>query len=125
MLLETQVVCRELPLHVPSRGVLADMSSSVPTPLQYEFGQGDTSSTSNAGVQPRILEGALPPLQMLDPLHYHYIALQEPKFNCTRCCSVRATWWGDSDSTWDQQWASNCICSGHWAHPPVDSSKAA
>ncbi|KAG7165633.1 hypothetical protein Hamer_G013137 [Homarus americanus] len=101
------------------------MASSVPTPLQYEFGQGETSSTSNAGVQPRILEGALPPLQMLDPLHYHYIAPQEPKFNCTRCCSVRASWWGDSESAWDQQWASNCICSGHWALPPITPSKAA
>lgn len=125
MLLETQVVCRELPLHVPARGVLADLTSSAPTPLQYEFGQGETSSMSNAGVQPRILEGALPPLQMLDPLHYHYIAPQEAKFNCTRCCSVRASWWGNSASVWDQQWASNCICSGHWAQPPVAPSKAA
>nr|XP_053629509.1 mediator of RNA polymerase II transcription subunit 16-like [Cherax quadricarinatus] len=125
VLLETQVVCRELPLYVPARGVLADMVSSAPMPLQYEFGQVETSSMSSAGGQPRILEGALPPLQMLDPLHYHYIAPQEPKFNCTRCCSVRASWWGDSESAWDQQWASNCICSGHWTHPPVSPSKAA
>ncbi|XP_050731175.1 mediator of RNA polymerase II transcription subunit 16-like [Eriocheir sinensis] len=125
VLLETQVVCRELPLHVPPRGVLADIASSASMPLQYEYGHGETNNLNTTGAQPRILEGALPPLPLLDPLHYHYIAPNEPKFNCTRCCSVRASWWGDSESVWDHHWASNCICSGHWAQPPASPPKAA
>ncbi|XP_066982892.1 mediator of RNA polymerase II transcription subunit 16 [Macrobrachium rosenbergii] len=124
LLLETQVVCRELPLNIPHRGVLADMASSKPFPLQYEFGQGETNVMNNNS-QSHILEGALPPIQHLDPLHYHYLAPQEPKLNCTRCCSVRASWWGDVDAVWDQHWASNCLCSGHWARTPVNPSKAA
>ncbi|KAK8403168.1 hypothetical protein O3P69_000988 [Scylla paramamosain] len=125
VLLETQVMCQELPLHVPPRGVLADMASSASTPLQYEFVNGESNNVNTSGAQPRILEGALPPLPLLDPLHYRYIAPQEPKFNCTRCCSVRASWWGDSESVWDHHWASNCICSGHWAQPPTSPPKAA
>lgn len=44
---------------------------------------------------------------------------------CFRCCSVRASWWGDSESVWDHHWASNCICSGHWAQPSSSPPKAA
>lgn len=118
-------MCQELPLHVPPRGVLADMASSASTPLQYEFVNGESNNMNTSGAQPRILEGALPPLPLLDPLHYRYIAPQEPKFNCTRCCSVRASWWGDSESVWDHHWASNCICSGHWAQPSTSPPNAA
>ncbi|XP_037776429.1 mediator of RNA polymerase II transcription subunit 16-like [Penaeus monodon] len=125
VLLETQVVCRELPLHIPPRGVLADMASSAATPISYEFGQSEGNHVTNNGTQARILEGALPPLQQLDPLHYHYLAAQEPKFSCTRCCSVRGSWWGEGETVWEQQWASNCICTGHWAHCPVAPTKAA
>lgn len=125
VLLETQVVCRELPLHIPPRGVIADMASSASTPISYEFGQSEGNHVSNNNTQARILEGALPPLQQLDPLHYHYLAAQEPKFSCTRCCSVRGSWWGEGETVWEQQWASNCICTGHWAHCPVAPSKAA
>ena len=51
---------------------------------QYEFVNGESNNLNTSGGQPRILEGALPPLPLLDPLHYHYIAPHEPKFNCTR-----------------------------------------
>lgn len=128
VLLETQVVCRELPLHIAPRGVLGQLASGMQPPFTFEFGQSDNSTnlTGSSGIgNNRVLEGALPPLPHLDPLHYHYLGQQESKLQCTRCYGNRGWWWGDGEIRWEQQWASHCVCSGHWAPMQQPATKAA